>query len=195
MKESTIHPELKLYVEQKILPQYDHFDAAHQRNHAEEVIARSLALAEHYEVNINMVYAIAAYHDMGLCEGRDTHHLVSGRIIHEDKTLRAGFDEEQIFDLALVVDEAYVNAIEHGANGKKETKLEIKYIIFEDKLEISIKDCGCGFDMNTISVPSNLKSINSTRGRGLGLMKLLTDEFSMESKPGYGTTVRFSKYI
>ena len=100
MKESTIHPELKLYVEQKILPQYDHFDAAHQRNHAEEVIARSLALAEHYEVNINMVYAIAAYHDTGLCEGRDTHHLVSGRIIHEDKKLREWFDEEQIETMA-----------------------------------------------------------------------------------------------
>lgn len=27
------------YLEQAILPRYDHFDAAHQRNHAEEVIA------------------------------------------------------------------------------------------------------------------------------------------------------------
>ena len=105
MKESTIHPELKLYVEQKILPQYDHFDAAHQRNHAEEVIARSLALAEHYEVNINMVYAIAAYHDAGLCEGRDTHHLVSGRIIREDKNLREWFDEEQIEAMAQAAED------------------------------------------------------------------------------------------
>ncbi len=124
-----------------------------------------------------------------------TRYLDSVRKKTEEIAEKMGFDEEQIFDLALVVDEAYVNAIEHGANGKKETKLEIKYIIFENKLEISIKDCGCGFDMNTVSVPSNLKSINSTRGRGLGLMKLLTDEFFMESKPGYGTTVRFSKYI
>ena len=100
MKKSTIHPDLKLYVEQEILPRYDHFDAAHQRNHAEEVIARSLALAEHYEVDINMVYAIAAYHDTGLCEGRDTHHLVSGRIIREDKKLRDWFDEEQIETMA-----------------------------------------------------------------------------------------------
>ncbi len=113
----------------------------------------------------------------------------------EEIAKEMGFDDEQIFDLALVVDEAYVNAIEHGAEGKKETELEIKYKIFEDKLEICIKDCGCGFDMNKVSVPSNLKSITSTRGRGLGLMKLLTDEFFMESKPGCGTTVKFSKYI
>ena len=100
-----VNPNLIVYVEQNILPQYDHFDAAHQRNHAEEVITRSLALAEHYEVDINMVYAIAAYHDTGLCEGRDTHHLVSGRIIREDKRLRDWFDEEQIETMAQAAED------------------------------------------------------------------------------------------
>ncbi len=100
-----INDKLIQYVERGILPRYDFFDAAHQRNHAEEVIARSLALAEHYEVNINMVYAIAAYHDTGLCEGRDTHHLVSGRIIHEDKKLREWFDEEQIETMAQAAED------------------------------------------------------------------------------------------
>ena len=100
-----VNPNLVAYVEQNILPQYDHFDAAHQRNHAEEVIARSLALAEHYEVDINMVYAIAAYHDTGLCEGRDTHHLVSGRIIREDRKLQDWFDEEQIETMAQAAED------------------------------------------------------------------------------------------
>ena len=90
-----IQPHLKAYIEQEILPRYDGFDTAHQRNHAEEVIERSLALAQHYDVNTDMVYAIAAYHDTGLCEGRDTHHLVSGRIIREDMKLREWFTEEQ----------------------------------------------------------------------------------------------------
>ena len=100
-----IHPELIAYIEQEILPRYDHFDAAHQRNHANEVIERSLALAEHYEVDINMVYAIAAYHDTGLCEGRDTHHLVSGRIIREDRKLREWFTEDQIETMAQAVED------------------------------------------------------------------------------------------
>ena len=124
-----------------------------------------------------------------------TRYLDSVRKKTEEIAKQMGFDEEQIFDLALVVDEAYVNAIEHGAEGRTDTELEIKYLVFDDKLEISIKDCGRGFDMNKISVPNNLKSISSTRGRGLGLMKLLTDEFFMESKPGVGTTIKFSKYL
>ena len=100
-----VNPAIIAYVEQEILPRYDHFDAAHQRNHADEVIERSLALAKHYEVNNDMVYAIAAYHDTGLCEGRDTHHLVSGRIIREDLKLRDWFTEEQIETMAQAAED------------------------------------------------------------------------------------------
>ena len=100
-----IQPQIKLYIEQEILPRYDHFDAAYQRSHADEVIERSLALAEHYEVNKDMVYAIAAYHDTGLCEGRDTHHLISGRIIREDMKLRDWFNEDQIEIMAQAAED------------------------------------------------------------------------------------------
>ncbi len=124
-----------------------------------------------------------------------TRYFDSVRKKTEEIARRMGFDDEQVFDLALVVDEAYVNAIEHGAEGKTDTELEIKFLIYDDKLEVSIKDGGRGFDMNKVAVPDDLRSIKSTRGRGLGLIKLLTDEFSMESKPGVGTTVKFSKYI
>ena len=101
----SIHKPLIHYVEQEILPRYDHFDAAHRRNHAEEVIERSLALAGHYAVNINMVYAIAAYHDTGLSEGRDVHHLASGRIIRNDKKLRQWFSEGQIETMAQAAED------------------------------------------------------------------------------------------
>ena len=100
-----VNPDIITYVEQEILPRYEHFDAAHQRNHAEEVIERSLALADYYDVNEDMVYAIAAYHDTGLCEGRETHHLVSGRIIRNDMKLREWFDETQIETMAQAAED------------------------------------------------------------------------------------------
>ena len=100
-----VNPAIIAYIKQEILPRYEHFDAAHQRNHADEVIERSLALAKHYEVDNDMVYTIAAYHDTGLCEGRDTHHLVSGRIIREDKKLRDWFTEDQIETMAQAAED------------------------------------------------------------------------------------------
>lgn len=87
---------LKQYIEENILPLYDGFDKAHQRDHAVQVIERSLRLAAHYDVDANMVYAIAAYHDVGLCEGRDTHHTASRRIMLNDSNLRQWFSDEQI---------------------------------------------------------------------------------------------------
>ena len=100
-----VSPTLIEFIEQEILPRYDHFDAAHQRNHAEEVIERSMALTQNYDIDEDMVYAIAAYHDTGLCEGRDTHHLISGRIIRNDKQLRQWFDEEQIETMAQAAED------------------------------------------------------------------------------------------
>ena len=123
-----IRQEIKTYIEQEILPRYDHFDTAHQRNHAEEVIERSLALAEHYEVNTDMVYTIAAYHDTGLCEGRDTHHLVSGRIIREDKNLREWFNEAQIETMAQAAED------HRASNGHEPRSIYGKIVAEADRL-------------------------------------------------------------
>lgn len=92
----VINAELKKYVEQNIIPQYDSFDKAHQRDHVLMVIQQSLELAEKLGADADMAYAIAAYHDTGLCEGREHHHEVSARIVRSDQTLRKWFTVEQI---------------------------------------------------------------------------------------------------
>ena len=57
---------LKDYIGSEILPRYDAFDAAHRRDHVDYVISCSLELAKHYGLDMDMVYVIAAYHDIGL---------------------------------------------------------------------------------------------------------------------------------
>ena len=98
--EKEIWPELEAYVEREILPRYDHFDLAHRRDHALMVIRQSMEIASHLDVDVNMVYAIAAYHDTGLCDGREVHHEASARIIKADLQLRKWFSEEQIQTMA-----------------------------------------------------------------------------------------------
>lgn len=87
---------LKEYIESEIIPRYDNFDGAHRRDHVRSVIGQSRELSRYYDVNPEILYAAAAYHDLGLCEGREKHHLVSGRIIREDKTLLNWFNVEEI---------------------------------------------------------------------------------------------------
>ena len=101
----AMKPSLQNYIESEILPRYEAFDAAHQRDHADTVIRQSLALAEHYDVKKDMVYAIAAYHDTGLVVDRKTHHLESGRIIREDARLLEWFTPEEIEVMAQAAED------------------------------------------------------------------------------------------
>ena len=105
-----IDPTLQQYIEREILPHYDHFDKAHQQDHVRMVIRQSLELADKMDVDVNMVYAIAAYHDTGLQEGREHHHEVSARIILADNVLHQWFTEEQIAVMADAVEDHRASA-------------------------------------------------------------------------------------
>ena len=95
-----INPALREFVEREILPLYDTFDKAHRRDHALTVIEQSLLLARHYPVDINMVYAIAAFHDTGLQEGREQHHTASAAVVRGCKKLRCFFTADEIETIA-----------------------------------------------------------------------------------------------
>ena len=96
---------MKHYLETEIIPRYETFDKAHRTEHVRQVIAESLKLASYYVVDERMVYAVAAYHDIGLCEGREHHHLVSGRMMRADSRLREWFSEEEIEIMAQAVED------------------------------------------------------------------------------------------
>lgn len=105
-----MNPDLKVYIEQEIIPRYETFDAAHGPGHVRTVIARSRALAAHYDVDPAMVYVIAAYHDLGLVDGRERHHLRSGEILRADPVLRGYFTEEQIETMARAAEDHRASA-------------------------------------------------------------------------------------
>ena len=93
---TSMNKELERYIEREIIPRYEDFDAAHRTDHVRTVIAQSLELAAHYDADADMVYTVAAYHDTGLANGRERHHIDAGRILAADTELRRWFSEEQI---------------------------------------------------------------------------------------------------
>ena len=102
---SRVNSELRAYIEQEIIPRYDNFDAAHRRNHVETVIQQSLQLAIQHDVDIDMAYTIAAYHDTGLCFGRENHHRESRLIVLADQRLKQWFTPSQIATMAEAVED------------------------------------------------------------------------------------------
>lgn len=95
MIDRQINLELMEFVEQHILPRYNTFDKAHNVTHAMRVIDRSVELAKRIGADVNMAYAIAAYHDLGLEGQRAIHHLTSGKILETDARLKKWFSDEQ----------------------------------------------------------------------------------------------------
>ena len=96
MIKNTASLDLVEFIETQILPQYAHFDRAHNMEHVTRVIRRSLELAQRTGADINMAYTIAAYHDLGMSGPRAIHHITGGKILQSDARLKKWFSAEQI---------------------------------------------------------------------------------------------------
>ena len=53
-------------------------------------------LAQNYDVDLNMVYVIASYHDLGHSIDRKTHEIISAQIFMKDNKIKKWFTDEQI---------------------------------------------------------------------------------------------------
>ncbi|MBQ2950281.1 MAG: HD domain-containing protein [Prevotella sp.] len=93
---NTASLDLVEYIETNILPQYAQFDKAHNLGHVVRVIKRSMDLVRTTGADINMVYAIAAYHDIGMSGPRAVHHITGGKILASDIKLRKWFSADQL---------------------------------------------------------------------------------------------------
>ena len=101
---------LQRYLDEEILPRYEHFDAAHRRTHAEAVIGESRRLAALFCAREELACVAAAYHDLGLEAGRKRHHLRSGELLRADRRLRDWFTEEEIETRAAAAEDHRASA-------------------------------------------------------------------------------------
>lgn len=100
-----IIPELRTYVESCILPEYSKLPG-HTDVHITQVINRSFNFSKQVpDVDINMVYVVAAYHDLGRLVDDENHHIHSARILQNDKKLREYFTEQQINIMAEAIED------------------------------------------------------------------------------------------
>lgn len=88
--------DIMQFVETQILPRYTAFGESHGLRHVNRVIKNALKLAHITGADIDMVYVIAAYHDLGMSGPRAIHHVTGGKILMADNRLKRWFSKEQI---------------------------------------------------------------------------------------------------
>ena len=102
---NRINPKVRRYIGNEILPKYQALKG-HTDTHISDVIKRSLKIARELEdINLDMVYVIASYHDLGRLVDNETHHLESGKMLRADETLKLFFTPEEIEIMAEAVED------------------------------------------------------------------------------------------
>ena len=134
----NINKELKKYIEENIFPEYDKNEKGHGIDHIKYVIDRSFELVKEnkLDVNLDMVYAIAAYHDIGHHIDSKKHEIISAEIMSKDKNLSNFFSKEEL----TIIKEAIED---HRASKKDEPRSIYGRIVSSadrnNKVEVCLK--------------------------------------------------------
>lgn len=105
-------------------------------------------------------------------------------ILHVDKQSGA--------DLEIALTEACANVVKHAAGAEK---FEVRLDVAADRCAIDVVDNGAGFDVSSVSPGSGSPTpdIDGEHGRGLFLIRALSDNVRMQSTPRRGCLIHFEK--
>jgi len=101
-------------------------------------------------------------------------------------------DEDLYGNIMIAVTEAVNNAIKHGNASNSSKNVFLSLTLNENLLKFIVKDEGTGFDHNNLPDPTAPENIEKPGGRGIFLMKHLSDEVEFTEN---GKTVELSFYM
>jgi serine/threonine-protein kinase RsbW len=92
-----------------------------------------------------------------------------------EKVKSFSFSDDDIFDIRISLEEALVNAVKHGNKFSDTLTVDVSIEIISDKVAITVKNQGKGFDYAKIPDPTSGNNLAKLSGRGVFLIKSLMD--------------------
>ena len=97
--------------------------------------------------------------------------------------------EKKYFNKVYVcISEAVVNSIKHGNKNDRNKSVSIEVNCDMHEINIMIEDEGDGFDLNQISDPTSRENLKNESGRGIFIIKTLTNQIEYNEK---GNRIQF----
>lgn len=131
-----VNQKLQQYIEENIFPSYQKNDAGHNLEHIKYVIDRSFQLVEENEldVNLDMVYTIASYHDIGHYIDSKKHEIISAEIMFQDEKLKEFFTKEELKTVKEAIED-------HRASSNKDPRSIYGKIVSSADRSNTVEDC------------------------------------------------------
>ena len=131
-----INRELQDYIENNIFPEYEKNEKGHGIDHIKYVIDRSFQLVKEnsLDVNPNMVYTIASYHDIGHHIDSKTHEIISADIMSKDKNLSRFFTKNELVTIKEAIED-------HRASAKDDPRSIYGRIVSSADRNNKVEDC------------------------------------------------------
>ena len=101
-------------------------------------------------------------------------------------------DDDIYGNIMIAVTEAVNNAIRHGNRDNSSKNVFISLSLDEGMIKFKIQDEGDGFDFHQLPDPTSPENISKPGGRGIFLMKHLSDEVDFKEN---GKIVELSFYV
>ena len=105
------------------------------------------------------------------------------------------FDEDSAHWIGMSVRESVTNAIQHGNKLDLSKTVDIRFEVMPDKLSISVKDQGNGFNADEIPNPLDADNLLKPSGRGLFYIRTFMDEVEFRSLSQGGMEVYMVKKV
>lgn len=130
-----IDKQLYEYLNSAILPRYNENIGGHDVEHIKYVVNRSFELICEFKLNVNynMVYTIAMFHDIGYHKDPDNHEKVSADMFNLDEKVKSFFSDEE----NNIIYEAIVD---HRASLENEARSIYGKIVSSADREISVEN-------------------------------------------------------
>jgi serine/threonine-protein kinase RsbW len=95
-------------------------------------------------------------------------------------------------NIMIAVTEAVNNAIKHGNQSDASKNVSLSLNLEDSLIKFQVEDEGNGFDFHTLPDPTSPENLEKPGGRGIFLMKHLSDEVKFKDS---GRIVELSFYI
>ncbi|SFD51595.1 stage II sporulation protein AB (anti-sigma F factor) [Lentibacillus persicus] len=104
---------------------------------------------------------------------------------------------DELTEIKTVVSEAVTNAIIHGYNNEPSHHVSIACVLYEDEVELTIKDKGIGIgNVEEAKQPLYTSKPELERsGMGFTIIENFMDNLDVISSPENGTTVHMTKQL